>query len=696
MSISYDERVRGCLTGAVLGAKIAFAHYLHPEKSAVSRPEDILTLALDPQYTEPHLPHSQYMHHLLPLLQFGVNVYLTKRGRVTPEDFAALFKDDPGIATQAWCFDLLHSTQEVLKEGMHPRLSGFGAAQCGLIGAAMPAVGIYHAGDPDYAYLDGVELASVTQNRLGADWAALCAAAIAAALTVDATEERVVSATLAVAGEYAPDLLPLLQSLCATARQMAQESPEALARWWTDNAGVGREAAEGGWVEYHPIRFVLPLLPLCGQDVRLLLAHVITPPPASWYESRAVSALIAGAILGALHGPDVFPQEWRAIAEAEVAPLLPIIGVAQERRKREREIVTVIDRLAEPDATGVSALEDRIYGCLLASSIGNAMGSVVEGKLYPEIDAKFPGGVLTVLQPSRLEKEDDNQMAMLLVDTYLERAGRPVVARHFGKTWEKRLDRKHFFSLCMGHAYDLICQGWDPRITGHWKIVTGSTVMCMEPVGIFHLADPEFAYIDGTTISYMYQRGLDVTAAAVLAATVAQALRPDASVNSVLQAALDATPRTKQISFDQRSYETPYDYICSCLEVAEKYDDVLAVRAELYEKCLLYSHVDPLELWGLALAMFKVANGDVRLSAIGGTNIGRDSDTIAGRAAMLAGALRGSQNVPADWLALFAPAILEHIRTKARQFAALLTGPKREHLRQRIASVATDSGGATL
>ena len=71
----------------------------------------------------------------------------------------------------------------------------------------------------------------------------------------------------------------------------------------------------------------------------------------------------------------------------------------------------------------------------------------------------------------------------------------------------------------------------------------------------------------------------------------------------------------------------------------------------------------PLELWGLSLAMFKIANGEVRQSAIGGTNIGRDSDTIAGRAAMLSGTLRGSANVPAEWVRMFSESINARLPT---------------------------------
>ena len=386
----------------------------------------------------------------------------------------------------------------------------------------------------------------------------------------------------------------------------------------------------------------------------------------------SVNAAIAGAVVGALHGPSVFPKEWHEWGESLAAPWLALTEVVRKRLSKEREIVKVSDRLAAGKEKGESLLFDKVYGCLLAGAIGNAMGSPVEGRFYWEVDEQHPGGITTVLDPTRLEGEDDNQMAMLLVETYIERDGLPVMARHFGETWRKRLNRDHFFPHCMGNAYDLICAGWDPRITGHWSQVTGSTVMCMEPVGVYHLCDPEFAAVDATAISFMYQRGLDVLAASMLAATVAAAMHPDATVDSVCQTALDIAPRQALITFDQRPFASPYDYVARCLEIADRYDDVLAARKELYDECLLYHMIDPLEVWGFSLAMFKIAQGDVRQAAIGGTNIGRDSDTIAGRAAMLSGTLHGAGNIPQEWVNLVPPHALDRLRANAGRIVTLL------------------------
>jgi len=264
----------------------------------------------------------------------------------------------------------------------------------------------------------------------------------------------------------------------------------------------------------------------------------------------------------------------------------------------------------------------------------------------------------------------------------LRQEGRLVTDRDFGATWMTDMRRNGFW-LCCRSTYDLIKSGMDPRIAGHWNVVTGSTVMCMEPVGVFHLADPHGAQVDARAISYMEQRGLDVTAAVVLAASVAEAMRAEATVESICQAALDAAPDEPMRTFDDRGGESPRSYIARCLEVAGKYDDVLAARAELYENCLLYHHIDPLELLGLSYAMFLIAKGDVRQAAIGGTNIGRDADTIAGRAAMLSGTLKGAQTVPDEWVALFSPASLGLLQSVSRRLEELHRGRKLPALEQR-------------
>ncbi|MCL2701342.1 MAG: ADP-ribosylglycohydrolase family protein [Phycisphaerae bacterium] len=680
------EKIDGALLGAVIGSELAFGRLvrIHADfATAWNLPP--LETELTRNTTWKPIPTNQWWAKLTGLLQLGVNAYTRAGGRATPEDFAAELTRDKTALTPAFPLDGLHTTQELLREGMNPRITGMNTAPCGIIAAVMPVVGIFHFADPSRAFFDGIELASVAQPRVGADWAATCAALVAAAFAANTPQELYAPVQAILREEAKPLALEYNRLLWG----LPIRDEAAFITQYQQTAAVTPTEATQQWLDANPARAALPALYNFHDQPRKLMAAIINtrhhgmPGEGGWTGAHCVAAMTAGAAAGAMHGPKIFPAEWLAWARAIVKPMLAIVPIVQARVAEERDILRSVQTLAAPRKNGESKLHDKIKGALLAGAIGNAMGSPVEGSMWYDIDKRFPNHVLTVLDPSKLESEDDNQMAMLLVETYIERQGAPVMARHFGQTWRRRLNRDHFFPLCMGNSYDLIMAGQDPRITGHWNIVTGSTVMCLEPAGMYNVADPAWAAQDAVAISYMYQRGLDVVAAGMLAATTAAALRHDATVDGVLQAALDAAPTTPLKTFDRRKFKSARHYIETCLKVADKYDDVLAARAELYDKCLLYHAIDPLELWGLALAMFKIADGDVRQAAIGGTNIGRDSDTIAGRGAMLAGALRGGANVPREWVAMFSPASMARIDANAAALTDLVANKKPAAMRRR-------------
>jgi ADP-ribosylglycohydrolase len=93
--------------------------------------------------------------------------------------------------------------------------------------------------------------------------------------------------------------------------------------------------------------------------------------------------------------------------------------------------------------------------------------------------------------------------------------------------------------------------------------------------------------------------------------------------------------------------------------------------------------IDPLELLGFSFAMLLISKGDVRTAAIGGTNIGRDSDTIAGRGAMLAGAISGYQNIPVEWVEMVSKNSLDKIKTNAKKIADLIEHKKLPAMKKR-------------
>ncbi len=700
--LTLKDRIEGCLLGAAIGAELGWTWHVRTQQyRAVSCARDLLDLKLEPvsaQEEKKYLKSRPYatcsaFPKLTPLVDVGVAAYVGKQGRATPEDFACALRGSKEISDSnftAWM--LFYTTQELLGEGCNPRISGIGTVPSGLVADAMPAVGIYHYCDPEYAYLDGVELASVCQPRLGADWAGLAAAAVASAFDPDNSPEAVASAVLDLAKENCKAVFQELEYCVASTRGYFSDTPrreEHINRWLKGFPCSQREKSP---LAPNPIRFVLPLLKdvMLG-DPKLFMSLLLCPLP----EREPMGApILGGAVLGAMAGRKIFPEEWLSWAEPIANKWHPIIHVVGKRRKKEKAIISVHETLVDKRQSGHSLLQDKIYGCLLASSIGNAMGSPVEGWTYEEIDAKHPGGVRTILQPERLESEDDNQQMQLLLEAYLSRGGRPVMARHLAETWLNNWSKANLWPFNDRHSFDLISDGWDPRISGHWNPM-GTSVMCIEPVGLYHIADPEYAVIDAPAIAYMHVRGVEIAATSILAAAVAEAMRPGATADSVCEAALVAASLDWKLSrSDQlraiggRIFKSCREYLSTCIDVAEKYDDVFEARKELYEKCLMFNWWQSahLEIVGLPLAILKIAKGDVSKSALGGTNIGRDADTNAGRAAMLAGAISGSGNVPTEWIRMFKPSVLDRIKDNSERLSVLISRRKIGQLNKRHAT----------
>ncbi|KKL26141.1 hypothetical protein LCGC14_2398270, partial [marine sediment metagenome] len=305
-----EERITGCLVGAAIGAELGFARCVEPERFAATGPEGIFEVELTATQSYRPQPHWTVLRSADALVHLGVRAYLASDGRATPEGFGELLRRDEGVAFPAWRWDGLHTVQEVLKEGMHPRLSGLGTCPCGLICAAMPAVGVYHFAHPDYAYLDGVELASVAQGRLGADWAGLCAAAIAAAFEKGATGEGVVDAVMKIAFENCRELFYELDWVL---RRTNGLSEEAFLEQWCRDGGAPQLGRDNYWVAYNPLRFVLGLLSRYAGEPEKLLALLVVPPPFLYVPT--ISAVIGGAVAGAIHGPGGFSKAWRGWAE---------------------------------------------------------------------------------------------------------------------------------------------------------------------------------------------------------------------------------------------------------------------------------------------------------------------------------------------------------------------------------------------
>ena len=298
----------------------------------------------------------------------------------------------------------------------------------------------------------------------------------------------------------------------------------------------------------------------------------------------------------------------------------------------------------------------KVYGCLAGGAIGDTLGRPVEGWHYKDIEAKKgrltdPWEEADRTQGGDANFEigtDDTALAQILCHTYIEKGG-PVTVEDYAKHWLSEMDPNKFF-FCLRNTYELLKMGYSPRITGVLNIVTGSGLMAISPVGIFHAGDPDQAYADALGIASIVQRDLDVLIPGVIAAAIAAALRPGATVDSVIEAAIRVAPADPVTTFDERRFNNLKDTLVRAVEIGAEAADVYAAREGLYEELLQYHAIDPQGVFALTFGIFRASQGETEQAMLGGANIGRDSDTISSLNGQLCGAMNGVDSIPKRWL----------------------------------------------
>jgi ADP-ribosylglycohydrolase len=180
--------------------------------------------------------------------------------------------------------------------------------------------------------------------------------------------------------------------------------------------------------------------------------------------------------------------------------------------------------------------------------------------------------------------------------------------------------------------------------------------MMIAPVGIVNAADPGQAYQDGFNIASVTQDGVDRDAAATVAAGIAEAFSPGATVYDVIEAMLE------------HSTEIVYrgmDLALGLAEESDTFDDFVAL---FYDELLDWTWpavewdrekfyrgeifgASSRELFPATVGLLSLWDGDDpdRL-IVEGANFGRDADTIASLLGNVAGALNGASEIRDEWI----------------------------------------------
>ena len=324
-------------------------------------------------------------------------------------------------------------------------------------------------------------------------------------------------------------------------------------------------------------------------------------------------------------------------------------------------------------------LYDKVMGCLYGGAVGDALGAPAEWYLPDQIQERY-GYITDFVEnwegPSDIGKgdgryTDDSHMVQLLSHCYVEEGGHldafsfarrivPLIAEEDLWLPERGREMKLVERLFYPEKWlfmRLALANAEPRQGGIGNMVNCGAAMYAAPVGIINAGDPRNAYREAVDMFSAHQQSYGLEAAAVMAACAAEAFSPNATVDSIIAAALSLAKEGTQQA------------IAAVVSAAREYSDWKAAIAPLREAIKPYdgaaempamrgqggNHWQPsrehsIEELPIALGFLVVTDGDYEGSIFGGANYGRDNDSIAGMAGSIAGALHGARAIRPNWI----------------------------------------------
>ncbi|MBS7656866.1 MAG: ADP-ribosylglycohydrolase family protein [Candidatus Bathyarchaeia archaeon] len=304
-----------------------------------------------------------------------------------------------------------------------------------------------------------------------------------------------------------------------------------------------------------------------------------------------------------------------------------------------------------------ASLFDKIYGCIAGAEVGSALGAPIEGWSIERVQKEI-GFVDKLLPRHGLPPgttEDGVERIRLMCNAIIDKGGR-ITVDDLAKAWLKYIKPESFGPLMLWAdkiLYELVKTGIPPADVGkysNWPGIVSFARSCY-PIGIINACNPQQAVIDAFDVGRIYQpiNGYGLDWAAAVAAGVAEAMKPDATVDSVVEAAVANVADVVRTE------------ILGGIEIARKSKDVFDMRPVFYEhyKAEIKPFANYTWIWDISMsyeivtkgfAIFYVTKGDLMKSLIGAANFGRDTDCLCAVSGGLSGAFSGIGGMPKDWI----------------------------------------------
>lgn len=315
---------------------------------------------------------------------------------------------------------------------------------------------------------------------------------------------------------------------------------------------------------------------------------------------------------------------------------------------------------------GESTLVRKAAGCLIGGLVGDAMGTPTEGMSHSAIRERY-GWVETFTG----DGTDDTVMRDLLIEALVATDGRATLD-HWAATWLGNWDaifgsKQSKFFVSVIHTAQKLRRHAVPRMAALGNMPSSSSAMCIAPVGLVNACRPYQAAIQAYNLGsliHVHDVGFCQDGAAAIATAVATACLPNADIETVIAAAVDAIIPNSGADMRAR--------IARVLGMAAEADSFEAFCEAAYacgDKLFCRITCDSRETIPLTLAVLRLAEGDVANAVTYAANLGRDADTIAAMAGGIAGALCGVEGVPATWLQQLGHEVVDRQTALAQRLA---------------------------
>jgi len=283
---------------------------------------------------------------------------------------------------------------------------------------------------------------------------------------------------------------------------------------------------------------------------------------------------------------------------------------------------------------------DKAYACLVGGLIGDAMGTLTENLEPDEIDQAF--GWVGDFED---DGTDDSIMKYFLCDALIETHGY-ATADDWAAQWVRQREdifgaKQDRFFVSVLHTAEKLVYGHLPRTVSQGNMPSSSSAMAIAPVGIVNAFNPRSASAQAQEIASLIHTG-DVgfcqDAAAAVAAAVAAGFHPNASIGSVMDAAL--------AHLKPSSGRGMLTLIQDALVLAQSNGSYVGFRDAYHKRFRQVVACDSRETAPAALALCYLADGDPARALPYAANFGRDTDTIGTMAGAICGAWEDRQASP--------------------------------------------------